>query len=60
MFTNYPDVLSTEDLAKMLDIGITLTYKIIKEGKIPSVKIGRAYKIPKACVISYLFSKNKV
>lgn len=60
MFTNYPDVLSTEELAKMLNIGITLAYRIVKEGKIPSVKIGRAYKIPKACVVSYLLGKKSV
>ena len=48
MFTNYPDVVNICELAKMLDIGSTLAYQLVNEGKIPSLKVGRAYKIPKA------------
>ncbi len=59
MFTNYPDVVNVEELTKMLDIGITLAYKLVKKGKIQSLKVGRAYKIPKAHVISYLINQSK-
>ena len=43
MFENYPDVVEVEDLRKML-------------GR--SVKVGRTYKIPKACVIEYLLGEE--
>lgn len=59
MFANYPDVVNIYELTKMLDIGTTLAYQLVKNGIIPSMKIGRAYKIPKAYVISYL-TKNSV
>ncbi len=59
MFTNYPDVVNVEELTKMLDIGITLAYRLVKKGKIQSLKVGRAYKIPKAHVISYLMNQSK-
>lgn len=58
MFTNYPDVVNICELAKMLDIGSTLAYSLVKKGIIPSLKVGRAYKIPKAYVISYLMNQS--
>ncbi len=59
MFTNYPDVVNVEELTKMLDIGITLAYRLVKKGIIQSLKVGRAYKIPKSHVISYLMNQSK-
>ena len=51
MFENYPDVVEVEDLRKMLGgISRKLAYR--------SVKVGRTYKIPKACVIEYLLGEE--
>ncbi len=59
MFTNYPDIVNIQQIRKMLgDIGITLAYKLLKQGKIKSMKIGREYKIPKSCIIRYLLNEN--
>ena len=42
-------------MRKMLGgIGVTLDYKLLKERKIKSIKIGREYKIPKSYIIEYL------
>lgn len=54
MFTSYPDLVDINQLSKMLNIGSTLTYRLIKENTIKSMKIGRQYKIPKINVIDYL------
>ena len=54
MFSGYPDVVSVEQLMQMLQIGQVLAYRLVKNGEIPSRKIGREYKIPKNAVISYL------
>ena len=54
MFINYPDVVNVKQLTEMLDIGITLAYRLVREGKIKAFKIGREYKIPKANIIAYL------
>lgn len=59
MFTNYPDIVNIEQMRKMLGgIGITLAYKLLKQGKIKSMKIGREYKIPKSCIIQYLLDEQ--
>ncbi len=55
MFEKYPDVVSVPDLCKMLGgISKKLAYKMLANGEIFSVKVGRSYKIPKVSVIAYL------
>ncbi len=58
MFTDYPDLVNVQQLTKMLGIGITLAYKLIKTNTIIAVKVGREYKIPKRNVIEYLTNQN--
>lgn len=57
MFSNYKDVVTVEQLAKMLDIGLTLAYRLVRQKTIKSIKVGREYKIPKQFVINYLIGK---
>jgi len=52
--TSLPDVLTPQELSKVLKIGITNTYKLLKENSIKSIRIGHKYIIPKKCVIEYL------
>ena len=55
MFTSYPDIVDITQMRKILGgIGVTLAYKLLKQGKIKSMKIGREYKIPKSFIIEYL------
>jgi len=59
MFIAYPDVVNVDQLREMLGgIGVTLAYRLLKEKVIYSIKIGREYKIPKKCIITYLI-KNR-
>ncbi len=59
MFTDYPDIVNIKQMRNMLGgIGITLAYKLLKEGKIKYIKIGREYKIPKTFIINYLLQEK--
>ena len=58
MFTSYPDLVDVVQLKEMLNIGITLAYRLVREKNIPSLKVGREYKIPKRNVIAYLTNQN--
>ena len=59
MFSNYPDVVNFAQMKEMLgNIGSTLAYKLLRENTIKSVKVGRAYRIPKNNVIEYLTNNN--
>ena len=54
VFSNYPDVLTVQQLAAMLGISTKTAYKLVNEGKIKSITIGRNYKIAKIFVLEYL------
>lgn len=57
MFQNYPDVVNVPQMCEMLgDISTKSAYKLLQENKIKHFRIGRAYKIPKPNIISYLHS----
>lgn len=59
MFENYPDVVEVDDLRKMLGgISKKLAYRLLAEEEIRSVRVGRAYKIPKVCIIEYLMGEE--
>ena len=53
-------MLLPEDLMTILKIGRNTTYKILKEGIIKSIKVGRNYKIPKLFIIEYLFNNVEI
>ena len=54
MFDNYPDVIRPNELSKMLQIGRTKTYTLIKSGILPSKRIGGHYFIRKIDVLKFL------
>lgn len=58
MFTAYPDIVNIIQLKEMLGIGINLAYKLVRNKIIPSLKVGREYKIPKRNIIYYLTNQN--
>ncbi|MDR1688819.1 MAG: helix-turn-helix domain-containing protein [Clostridiales bacterium] len=54
MFESYNDVVSVEELMKMLHIGKSSAYSILQNNQIKHVKVGKKYIIPKKSVISFL------
>ena len=60
MFTQYPDVVNISQLCEMLGgISEKTAYRLIREGKIGALLIGRAYRIPKANIIDFLHVPGK-
>lgn len=59
MFTDYPDIVNLMQMRKMLGgISNTLAYRMLREKKIKSKKVGREYKIPKVNVITYMMAEQ--
>ena len=54
LFSEYPDVVTVDDLQKMLKIGRNSAYDILKAGLIKTIKVGKRYIIPKQSVINFL------
>ncbi len=60
MFTEYPDVVNTDQLCEMLGgVAIKSVYRLLREGKIKAFRIGKGYKIPKVSVIEYITALEK-
>ena len=53
-FINYPDVLTVAQTAELMGLCKNTIYKLIKEKRLPSRKIGTAIRIRKKDIISFL------
>lgn len=58
MFSNYPDVVSVDELTTMLHIGKNKAYELINSNTIQSIRIGKKHIIPKFRVIEFLMYSN--
>lgn len=49
-----PVLLTPEQAAQSLGIGRTAVYALIREGQLPSVKLGRSRRVPYAALVSFV------
>ena len=58
MLNDYPDILTVEQLAQILGIGINAAYKLVNDGtigcRIGGAGFGKTIRIPKVCVTDYI------
>lgn len=54
MKSAYPDILTVDEMSKALGVSTKTGYQLLRENKIEHLKVGRAYKVPKAHLLSYL------
>lgn len=54
MLKDYPDIMNVEQMSEVLGVSTKTGYKLLKEGKISCLKVGRSYRIPKAHLFTYL------
>ena len=54
IFANYPDVVSINELMKMLNIGRNTAYSLLQSEEVKSIKIGKQYRMPEKFVLEYL------
>lgn len=58
LLSAYPDVMNIEQLCEALGgISTRTGYKLLKEGTIKSIKVGREYRIVKSYVTDFLLGK---
>lgn len=59
MLKDYPELIRIEQLCEALGgISTKTGYKLLKEKKISSLKIGREYRITKSNLIDYLLKQS--
>lgn len=49
-----PDILTPEETARFLRLGLSTTYEQIRQGAIPSLRLGRKLLIPKVALLRML------
>ena len=54
IFKEYNDVVTVDDVMKMLHIGKSNVYKLLRDDTIKSVKVGKRFIIPKRSVIDFV------
>jgi len=51
---DYPDVLNVPQVSSALSVSTKTVYRLLNEGLLASLKVGRAFKIPKLYVLQYV------
>jgi len=54
VFESYSDIVSVDDIMRMLSIGKSSVYGLLKSNQIKHVRVGRKYIIPKRSVIDFI------
>ena len=55
----YPDALTVKEVSQILRLSTKTVYKLLKDGTIPSVKIGRERRISKCLLVDFLRQNDK-
>ena len=58
MFESYDDILTIEEVAELLRIGMTQAYQIVRSGSLKGYKEGKDWKIPKQALINYVMEQS--
>jgi len=54
VFKEYPDVLDVKQVSALLGISTKTVYRLLREGSLASLKIGREFRVPKVNVMKYV------
>lgn len=55
LFKDYDEVLTIEEVHKILKLSKNTIYKLIAKGDIQTIKIGNKHIVPKQNLINYLY-----
>ena len=53
VFREYPDVLNVKQVSAILGVSTKVVYRLLSNGSLRSLKVGREFRIPKVNVMKY-------
>lgn len=59
IFSEYSDIVTVDEVMKMMRLGKNTVYKLLKDDEIMNVKVGARYIIPKQSVIEFVSTTNR-
>jgi len=54
VFKDYPDVLDVKQVSNLLSVCDKTVYKLIADGSLPTLRVGRQHRITKVSVMKYM------
>jgi len=54
IFKEYPDVMDVQKASDLLGVSTKTVYSLIRSGALVSMKVGRAFRIPKVNIMRYM------
>ncbi len=60
MLESYDDILTVEEVAAILKVGMTQAYKLVRTGILKAYKEGKDWKIPKEALYRYIKEQAKI
>ena len=54
VFKDYPDVLDVKQVSRLLGVSTKTVYRLLRNGSLDSLKIGREFRVPKVNVMKYV------
>ena len=51
---DYPDVMTVEEMSRALGVCSKTGYRLLQNGNVRHLKLGRSYRVPKAHVLEYM------
>ena len=54
VFKEYPDILDVKQVSVLLSVSTKTVYRLLREGALDSLKIGREFRVPKVNVMKYV------
>jgi len=55
-----PLLLRVDEAARLLAIGTTLAYELVGRGDLPSIRLGRSVRVPRAALEAWIAAKTIV
>jgi len=53
VFKEYPDVMDVKQVSELLKVSNKVVYRLIQDGSLTSLKVGRSFRIPKVSIMKY-------
>lgn len=60
MFEEYDDIVTAEEAAGMLRIGMNRMYMLLKRGKLKAYREGRVWRISRKAVQEYVLGESRL
>ena len=54
VFKDYPDIMDVKQVSSLLGISTKTAYRLLHDGSLSSLKIGREFRVPKVNIMKYI------